>query len=576
MGLSYSLCCDFLYELRWLVYPLSILLAIHSYGCLSVRSTILGSLCLGMVLAGVVFKSVISVSVSLYVVLVVALTIYVLSLFLSLKLSLNFIHYAAKIAALFFFVGVVEILVSLSGWPLSFSVLFIDVPLYRSLLPYVGSEISFSLLVVLAFVGQKSKALFFGFFLLLFVSFEGIRADIYKIVNVALLQTNLSQEVVSFPGLSGNFELWENQISDLRSELESSNANLIVFPESAMLGYGEKASPLVVNIISNFVGHLVLSHHYVDEPQRGLVSMVKLWGKDGTLLGRHEKTSLIPFVEDELVAGVGGQFYLEGTDFSVFVCSEIFNVYSTRASLASSGFGVSVINGASVFDSVLPELHLNVERVRSLESHKSIVRSSNSGFTASIDYNGNILSSLPVGKVGIIETAVSVSDGSFFSKWYLNIHATFFIGFFIFLLLNRNVFQYRSAGVCIFPRLSFFVLFLAPWGLYKDSNLSRESPYSIHYPADSTGFAFRQLGVSSRWADEYFENYLKKEVISSPDYFLSSGRGVAVIRSMDGLMHIIDRDGGYFIVEKQGRISRMTIQELEDVRVSEFLWISYL
>jgi apolipoprotein N-acyltransferase len=71
---------------------------------------------------------------------------------------------------------------------------------------------------------------------------------------------------------------------------------------------------------------------------------------------------------------------------------------------------VNVTDDGWFGDSATPEQHLELTRLRAVETRRWLVRASNSGISAFIDPRGEIVASLPVGRVGALEQEVSLAN----------------------------------------------------------------------------------------------------------------------------------------------------------------------
>jgi apolipoprotein N-acyltransferase len=64
---------------------------------------------------------------------------------------------------------------------------------------------------------------------------------------------------------------------------------------------------------------------------------------------------------------------------------------------------VNVTNDAWFGDSTAPHQHLDISRMRSLESGRAMLRATNDGVTALIAYDGSLADSLPQFQPGVLE-----------------------------------------------------------------------------------------------------------------------------------------------------------------------------
>jgi apolipoprotein N-acyltransferase len=77
---------------------------------------------------------------------------------------------------------------------------------------------------------------------------------------------------------------------------------------------------------------------------------------------------------------------------------------------AGAGLLVNITDDGWLAGSPGPELHLQLARMRSVETRRWLVRASNSGISAVIDPQGAIVASLPFGEAGTLMQAVQPSE----------------------------------------------------------------------------------------------------------------------------------------------------------------------
>lgn len=145
-----------------------------------------------------------------------------------------------------------------------------------------------------------------------------------------------------------------------------------------------------------------------------LYNSASFFKEDGTYAGRYDKMHLVPFGEyvpykplfffaGNLLEGlpfIPGQqrvlFDDNGRKYGVFICYE---------SIFGDEIRQFVVNGAQVLvnlsddgwygDSSAPWEHLDMVRMRAIENHRWVLRSTNTGVTASIDPYGRIVDQMP-------------------------------------------------------------------------------------------------------------------------------------------------------------------------------------
>ncbi|NYF81022.1 apolipoprotein N-acyltransferase [Granulicella arctica] len=136
---------------------------------------------------------------------------------------------------------------------------------------------------------------------------------------------------------------------------------------------------------------------------------------DGTSAGRYDKIHLVPwgeyipfkdffFFAKKLTAGVGDMD--RGTDRTVFrTAGHAYGVFICYESIFGDEVRQFVKNGAEVLINISDDgwygdtsaawEHLNMVRMRAIENHRWILRSTNTGVTAAIDPYGHVTDSAP-------------------------------------------------------------------------------------------------------------------------------------------------------------------------------------
>lgn len=154
--------------------------------------------------------------------------------------------------------------------------------------------------------------------------------------------------------------------------------------------------------------------------------------KSGEIADAVDKVHLVPFGEylplPGLFAAIGvGQLvagpmtYVAGSERHAidvpggfraipYICYEIIFPYLMPSPSPARSFILNVTNDAWFGDTPGPYQHLRQAQVRAVETGLPVVRSANTGISASIDSKGRILDALAVGARGVIDTRIDVSN----------------------------------------------------------------------------------------------------------------------------------------------------------------------
>ncbi|NTS78405.1 apolipoprotein N-acyltransferase [Catenovulum sp. SM1970] len=117
------------------------------------------------------------------------------------------------------------------------------------------------------------------------------------------------------------------------------------------------------------------------------------------------------YVQDNLIA--------KGYSLLPAICFEIVFAEQIAANLKDeTDFILTVSNDAWFGDSVGPHQHLQIARARALEFAKPVVRVTNTGITAIIDANGDIVEQLPQFEDGVLTQRLALPEGkSLYAQW---------------------------------------------------------------------------------------------------------------------------------------------------------------
>ncbi len=160
--------------------------------------------------------------------------------------------------------------------------------------------------------------------------------------------------------------------------------------------------------------------------QRGyrLYNSAAFFAEDGSYAGRYDKMHLVPFGEyipfkdflffaKNLTQQAGdmdhGQhrinFTTDDHSFGTFICYESVFADEVRLFVANGAqVLVNISNDGWYGDTSAPWQHMNMARMRAIENHRWLLRSTNTGITASIDPDGRVEFSAP----RHVRTAISV------------------------------------------------------------------------------------------------------------------------------------------------------------------------
>ena len=237
-------------------------------------------------------------------------------------------------------------------------------------------------------------------------------------VPVALLQGNVAQDLKFRP------ERYLRTLETYTRLAEESMARLIVFPETALPRLLDQIEPGylagLARIAQRNGGDLLLGvpsraggHYY---------NSVIVLGRSGAQI--YHKSHLVPFGEfvppafgwvmqwlripmSDFARGPAGQPPLAaaGQQVAISVCYEDAFGDELGARAAQASLLVNMSNVAWFGDSLAPSQHLQIARLRAVESGRMHLAATNTGVTAAIDRDGRVLARLPPFHEGRLEIA---------------------------------------------------------------------------------------------------------------------------------------------------------------------------
>ncbi len=102
----------------------------------------------------------------------------------------------------------------------------------------------------------------------------------------------------------------------------------------------------------------------------------------------------------------------KGYQFVPAICYEIAFGEQVRNSITSdSDFILTVSNDTWFGDSIGPHQHLEIAQMRALENGKPVLRSTNTGITAAINYDGAIINQAPQFETTVLRTTIPIVTG---------------------------------------------------------------------------------------------------------------------------------------------------------------------
>ena len=248
-------------------------------------------------------------------------------------------------------------------------------------------------------------------------------------VNVAIVQGNIAQEIKWLPE--------QKQITlDLYSDLSEpywDKVDLIIWPETALPAFAHDIPEFINNLkarAETSKTDIMLGLPFAD-PKTGKYynSMISL-GEEINIFKKHH---LVPFGEylpmkkfldpilqfleipmSDFSKGEEEKTLIKTSkyDIGISVCYEDVFGEEVIKGLPEADFLVNVSNDAWFGDSLAPHQHLEMARMRALETGRYLVRSTNTGVSAIIDQKGLITHSAAQFEVATLSANIKAFSGS--------------------------------------------------------------------------------------------------------------------------------------------------------------------
>jgi apolipoprotein N-acyltransferase len=183
----------------------------------------------------------------------------------------------------------------------------------------------------------------------------------------------------------------------------------------------------------------------------------------GASHGIYNKTRLVPFGEyvplEKLIRGLNNFFDLPmssfslgsknqplltaaGQNISTAICYEIAYPDLVAKNSRNSNILLTVSNDAWFGDSIAPSQHMQMARMRAIENAKPVMRGTNNGITAFIDYRGTVIKQLSQFSPGVLTATVTPYTGvtpfSKFGSWPVVIFSLLILSVLVLMRLRRN------------------------------------------------------------------------------------------------------------------------------------------
>ena len=255
-------------------------------------------------------------------------------------------------------------------------------------------------------------------------------------LTASLIQGNVPQNIKWQPDQRGpTIELYTRLSSDRWDR------DVIVWPETALPAYFHQAQSFLENLVSRehknggatlLTGLPIMSEQDGSQYYNGVVR-VGINDADEVSTQIYRKSHLVPFGEyiplKSVLGGLLDILQVPMADFSrgsttqpllevgdhkigMSICYEdAFGEEVIRA-LPDASFLVNVSNDAWFGDSFAPHQHLQMARMRAIETARPMLRATNNGVSAVIDHHGTLLATSPQFEIAVLDGEIQPQQGA--------------------------------------------------------------------------------------------------------------------------------------------------------------------
>ncbi|WED22497.1 apolipoprotein N-acyltransferase [Vibrio sp. JC009] len=255
--------------------------------------------------------------------------------------------------------------------------------------------------------------------------------------SFALIQGNIAQEIKWLPS-----ERWPTLMKFMDLSRENWDADIIIWPEAAIPALEKELPRFLSNV--DAAARLnesalitgVISQNEMGKFYNSVITLGDTPDGEYDYLSQHRynKHHLLPFGEfvpfEDLLRPLAPFFNLPMSSFSrgdyiqdniiakgrhlaTALCYEIIFGNQVRQNITEeTDFILTLSNDAWFGHSIGPLQHMEIARMRALETAKPVIRATNNGVTAVTDYKGNVTESVPQFETQVLKAEVTSTVGS--------------------------------------------------------------------------------------------------------------------------------------------------------------------
>ncbi|MDN2481775.1 apolipoprotein N-acyltransferase [Vibrio agarivorans] len=254
--------------------------------------------------------------------------------------------------------------------------------------------------------------------------------------SFALVQGNIDQASKWLPS-----ERWPTIIKYTDLTKKHREADIIIWPEAAIPAFEYEIASYLANLdalVKEYDSAMITGVINRSNEGQYYNSVLAIGQTDGSDYSydpedRYHKHHLLPFGEfvpfEDILRPLAPFFNLpmssfsrgayiqpnvvaNGKHFAAALCYEIiFNEQIRKNVNDDTDFILTLSNDAWFGDSIGPQQHMEIARMRALELGKPVIRSTNNGVTAITDYRGKIIAQIPQFETAVLTAEVTSTDG---------------------------------------------------------------------------------------------------------------------------------------------------------------------
>ena len=252
-------------------------------------------------------------------------------------------------------------------------------------------------------------------------------------VDVAAIQGNVPLELATASRILEDNLVAQNH-ADLHRTLAGDPPDLVVWPENA-LDRDPSRDPVLGPVVEGAireVGTPTLVGAITQTSDGRLLNEDLLYSADGQIVDRYAKVHLLPFGEFvpfrealDFIPDVGrvrsdlspgespGRFEVAGTSFAAIICFENAFPDLVRDFVTDdSAFIVVSTNNSTFGESVAPEQHLLLSKLRAAETGRWVVHAALSGISGIVSPGGEVLQPTGLFEPAVVRASIPTAQGS--------------------------------------------------------------------------------------------------------------------------------------------------------------------